>query len=99
MKAEPYPESLDSWALNSHSVTLYGARRCEKVGNRGPWSRPQLCSASLPRKNRCQTAAGSRCERNRLRDAPQPRTSCCDPRLRFGWQCDWNARAQTQFTL
>ncbi len=31
---------------------------------------------------------------NRVRDALQPLSRCCDPRLRCGWQCDRNARAR-----
>jgi len=30
------------------------------------------------------------CEINRLRKVFQPFTWCCDSRLRWGWQCDWN---------
>jgi hypothetical protein len=33
-------------------------------------------------------------QRDRVRDAPQPFTRCCDSRLRSGGQCDRNARAQ-----
>jgi len=36
-------------------------------------------------------------KRNRLRKVSQSLTQCCDSRLRWSWQRDWNARARWRF--